>query len=128
MWNRRFCCLRGGQTLANLGDVFYLVAFLSSIYAATASVVETALVPVVILSAQSLGAVTAPFVFQRLTLPQMLVFSQGAKTLLLAVAATVVSAVSEADRGSVLALYCLGAAIAFMDGWANPARNALVPR
>ncbi|KQL44849.1 arabinose ABC transporter permease [Brevibacillus choshinensis] len=128
MWNRRFICLWGGQTLANLGDVIYIVAFISAIYSVTASVMYTALVPVVILTAQSLGGLTAPLLFQRLTLPQMLVLSQSVKTILLATAAVVVPMAPEAGKVIVWVLFALGWAIAFMDGWANPARNALVPR
>ncbi|QRG68517.1 MFS transporter [Brevibacillus choshinensis] len=124
MWNRRFICLWGGQTLANLGDVFYIVAFISAIYAVTGSVMYTSLIPVVIMTAQSLGGLTAPLLFQRMSLPQMLVLSQGVKTVLLAVAALVVPIAGE----FVWMLLVLGAAIAFMDGWANPARNALVPQ
>lgn len=128
MWNRRFICLWGGQTLANLGDVFYIVAFISAIYAVTASVMYTALIPVVILTAQSLGGLTAPLLFQRMTLPRMLVLSQGVKTALLAVAALVVPMAPEAGNWIVWGLFGLGAAIAFLDGWANPARNSLVPQ
>ncbi|MDF2681033.1 MAG: arabinose transporter permease [Brevibacillus sp.] len=128
MWNRRFICLWGGQTLANLGDVFYIVAFISAIYSATASVMYTALVPVVILTAQSLGGLTAPLLFQKMTLPQMLVRSQAVKTILLAAAAFAVPMATEAGKEMVWVLFSLGWAIAFMDGWANPARNALVPQ
>lgn len=121
-------CLWAGQTLANLGDVFYIVAFISVIYAATHSAVYTAFVPVVIVSAQSLAGLTAPLVFRRFSLPSMLVVSQGIKTLLLAVAAFVAPVVSAGGKELLFLLFGLGAAIAFMDGWANPARNALVPR
>lgn len=128
MWNKRFICLWGGQTLANLGDVFYIVAFISAIYAVTASAMYTALVPVVILTAQSVGGLLAPLLFRRLSVPRMLVFSQGVKTVLLAVAATALPVASSAGERAVPVLLGLGAAIAFMDGWANPARNALVPQ
>lgn len=101
MWNKRFICLWGGQTLANLGDVFYIVAFISAIYAVTASAMYTALVPVVILTAQSVGGLLAPLLFRRLSVPRMLVFSQGVKTVLLAVAATALPVASSAGERAV---------------------------
>lgn len=126
MWHRRFVCLWAGQTLANLGDVFYIVAFISVIYAASGSVMYTAFVPVVILSAQSVSGLTAPLFFRRWTLSRMLVLSQALKTALLAAAAVCVD--RETGTQWLWLLYSLGAMIAFMDGWANPARNALVPQ
>ncbi|AWX54565.1 MFS transporter [Brevibacillus brevis] len=124
MWQRRFICLWAGQTLANLGDVFYIVAFISVIYAATGSVMYTAFIPVVIVASQSVSSLLAPLVFQRLSLTGMLVLSQGLKTILLATASLAVSS----GVGEIWLLFGLGAAIAFMDGWANPARNAMVPQ
>lgn len=128
MWNRRFIFLWAGQTLANLGDVFYIVAFISAIYAATGSVMYTALIPVVIVSSQSLSSLVAPLVFYRLSLQGMLILSQGIKTLLLMIAALVVPVVAGEGERLLVLLFGLGAMIAFMDGWANPARNALVPQ
>ncbi|UED70056.1 MFS transporter [Brevibacillus sp. HD3.3A] len=128
MWHRRFLFLWAGQTLANLGDVFYIVAFISVIYAISGSVMYTAFVPVVILSAQSVSGLTAPLLFRRLSLPSMLVLSQALKTCLLAAAAVLVDRTAGTNGQAIWLLFGLGGLIAFMDGWANPARNALVPQ
>ncbi|MGF9905572.1 MFS transporter [Brevibacillus porteri] len=128
MWHRRFICLWAGQTLANLGDVFYIVAFISVIYAATGSVMYTAFIPVVIVASQSVSSLLAPLVFQRLSLTGMLVLSQGLKTILLAAASFAVSSGVGEQEEWIWLLLGLGSTIAFMDGWANPARNAMVPQ
>lgn len=128
MWNRRFICLWAGQTLANLGDVFYIVAFISVVYRVTGSVLFTAFVPVVNVTAMTVSGLTAPLLFQRLSLPKMLVLSQGLKTILLGAASVVVGVGVGDQREMVWLLFGLAALIAFMDGWANPARNALVPQ
>ncbi|MFF0829365.1 MFS transporter [Brevibacillus sp. NPDC003359] len=128
MWHRRFICLWAGQTLANLGDVFYIVSFISVMYAATGSVMYTAFIPVVIVASQSVSSLLAPLVFQRLSLTGMLVLSQGLKTILLAIASFAVGSGVGEQRDWIWLLFGLGSAIAFMDGWANPARNAMVPR
>ncbi|MED1725473.1 MFS transporter [Brevibacillus parabrevis] len=128
MWHRRFLFLWAGQTLANLGDIFYIVAFISVVYAVSGSVMYTAFVPVVILSAQSVSGLTAPLLFRRLSLPSMLVLSQALKTCLLAAAAVLVDRTAGTNGQAIWLLLGLGGLIAFMDGWANPARNALVPQ
>ncbi|NRR05580.1 MFS transporter [Brevibacillus sp. RS1.1] len=128
MWHRRFICLWAGQTLANLGDVFYIVAFISVMYAATGSVMYTAFIPVVIVASQSVSSLLAPLVFQRLSLTVMLVLSQGLKTILLALASLAVSSGVGEQGEWIWLLFGLGSTIAFMDGWANPARNAMVPQ
>jgi MFS family permease len=127
MLNKRFCFLWMGQSLANLGDVFYVVAVISAVYAATDSAVFTAMVPVLFVAAQAVSGFLAPLVFQRMPLLAVLIMSQGAKTLLLFLAAWLVAG-SGAHAQAVLSVLVLVFAIAFLDGWAAPARNALVPR
>lgn len=107
--------------MANLGDVFYIVAIISIVFTATDSIFFTSLVPVVNVSMRSLGSLTAPLLFQRYSLQRLLLVSQTLKTGLLVIAAT-------SATGRELLLFTLIAAIAFLDGWATPARNALVPR
>ncbi|CAM3602432.1 MFS transporter [Brevibacillus invocatus] len=121
MWNQRFLFLWAGQSLANLGDVFYIVAIISIIFTATDSIFFTSLVPVVNVSMRSLGSLTAPLLFQRFSLQRLLLISQTLKTGLL-----VIVAIAAIERE--LLLFILIAAIAYLDGWATPARNALVPR
>ncbi|TGV24944.1 MFS transporter, partial [Mesorhizobium sp. M00.F.Ca.ET.186.01.1.1] len=117
MWHRRFLFLWAGQTLANLGDIFYIVAFISVVYAVSGSVMYTAFVPVVILSAQSVSGLTAPLLFRRLSLPSMLVLSQALKTCLLAAAAVLVDRTAGTNGQAIWLLLGLGGLIAFMDGW-----------
>lgn len=121
MWNQRFLFLWAGQSLANLGDVFYIVAIISIIFTATDSIFFTSLVPVVNVSMRSLGSLTAPLLFQRFSLQRLLLISQTLKTGLL-----VIVAIAAIEREWLL--FILIAAIAYLDGWATPARNALVPR
>lgn len=121
MWNKRFLFLWAGQSLANLGDVFYIVAVITVIYTATDSIFITSMVPVVNVAMRSAGSLTAPLLFRRFSLQRILFASQAVKTALLVIAA----AVTEEGR---LLLFVLIALIAYLDGWATPARNALVPR
>lgn len=121
MWNKRFLFLWAGQSLANLGDVFYIVAVITVIYTATDSIFFTSMVPVVNVTMRSAGSLTAPLLFRRFSLQRILFASQAVKTALLVIAA------AAAEEGRLL-IFVLIALIAYLDGWATPARNALVPR
>ena len=121
MWNKRFLFLWAGQSLANLGDVFYIVAVITVVYTATDSIFFTSMVPVVNVAMRSAGSLTAPLLFRRFSLQRILFASQAVKTALLVIAA------AAAEEGRLL-LFVLIALIAYLDGWATPARNALVPR
>jgi len=121
MWNKRFLFLWAGQSLANLGDVFYIVGIISIIYTATDSIFFTSMVPVVNVTMRSVGSLTAPLLFRRFSLQRLLLVSQSAKTVLLAVTVAIA-----AERE--ILLFLLIASIAYLDGWATPARNSLVPR
>lgn len=117
---RSFRLLWIGQTLANLGDVLYVVAIISAVYAATGSAMMMALVPFVNTFARFWGGLTAPLLIDRFSLKGILVGSQLVKTL----------SVAGLWLGyeQLPLLFPLIAVIAFLDGWATPCRNALLPR
>lgn len=78
MLNKRFCFLWMGQSLANLGDVFYVVAVISAVYAATDSAVFTAMVPVLFVAAQAVSGFLAPLVFQLQAIVKQTLLQQAA--------------------------------------------------
>lgn len=117
---RSFRLLWIGQTLANLGDVLYVVAIISAVYAATGSAMMMALVPFVNTFARFWGGLSAPLLIDRFSLKGILVCSQLGKTLLF------IGLWIGYEHLSVL--FPLIAVLAFLDGWATPCRNALLPR
>lgn len=131
MFTKRYWLLFSGQSLANLGDVFYVVAVVSAVYVSTQSALYTGAVPILFVAAQTLSGLLAPLLFRRVTLAGALLASQGLKTILLGLLALFLSYASAADQqlgtGKLLLVFGFVFANAFLDGWASPARNAMVP-
>ncbi|MFT8317712.1 MAG: MFS transporter [Sporolactobacillus sp.] len=119
-----FRCLWLGQSLANSGDVFYVVGLMTIIYGRTGSAVYMAMVPFCTTVSRFLSGLMAPLIFDRFGLKRALTDAQGAKTLLL-LALSVLSAFNVPYLILVLLLLITG--ISFLDGWAAPARGAFVP-
>ncbi|USG64738.1 MFS transporter [Brevibacillus ruminantium] len=131
MFKKSFWLLFLGQSLANTGDVFYIVAVISAVYHSTGSSFYTGAVPIMFVIAQTVSGLLAPFLFQRVSLTRALLLSQAGKTILLGLLAIFLAfaggenqLLSGQDLSLVLGFVFV---TAFLDGWALPARNALVP-
>ncbi|MFB0831913.1 MFS transporter [Brevibacillus laterosporus] len=113
-----------GQMLANAGDVFYIISLLTLVFEKTHSAVYTGFVPLTIILAQTVSGFLAPLMQRRISLSTLLFLSQFAKTILLGLLVFVT------QWSALPLLFSLGLAsfISFLDGWATPARNALLPR
>lgn len=126
MENKQVRFLWAGQTLANIGDIFYLVALISILYRVTNSALFTSLVPLVFVSAQLISGVLAPLLFDRLHLHFILVISQSFKTILLI--SMVLFYGQWTTPASVYLAFFFVFFIALSDGIATPTRNAILPR
>jgi len=113
-----------GQMSANLGDILYVVCLIKLIFDATGSVTYMSLVPFFTTISALISGLLAPLVINKYKLKSILFFSQSGKTLFLLVLciSTVVN-----ENGLLFWIYLLICLISFLDGWASPARNALVP-
>ncbi len=117
----QFRFLLFGQSAANLGDVLYVVALISILYEQTASIFITSMVPLVVVTAQTISGVIAPLMLEKYRLPVILRATQIAKTAVLLLLSLYY------HEFSLVVVFLFAGAIAFLDGWANPARNALTP-
>ena len=124
--NKSFTVLVAGQSLANAGDVFYIVALITSVYAVTNSLFYVSLVPVINMLGGFVGGLLAPLLIDRYPLKKILFHSQLVKTCLLLVLTLYVSLLFSKD--SIEAVYILIFFIMFLDGFANPASSALIPQ
>lgn len=115
-----------GQTMANLGDILYIVAIISLLYQATESALFTSMVPLLFVGAQLVSGILAPLLFDRYELKPILVVSQTLKTTLL----LLITAYFRWFTGDawVSLAFVFVFAIALLDGVATPARNAWLPR
>ncbi|RLQ97367.1 MFS transporter [Falsibacillus albus] len=123
MKSKAFRYLWLGQAFANAGDVLYVVALIAEIYDESHSPLYMALVPFIVTFSRFLSSIIAPLLLDRYALKALLFHSQVLKTgllLLLFFTMTV-------QIGAIWPLLVLAAMIAFLDGWAQPAQNAMVP-
>lgn len=126
MKTKSFRFLWFGQMLANAGDVFYIVGMIASIYSMTGSSLVVAVFPFTSLMAQFISGFIAPLLIDKYPLKKLLVYSQLGKTILLFVLGVYYYLeVSSMQMGVVFVLVFV---ISFLDGWAAPARNAMLPR
>ncbi|MED4046213.1 MFS transporter [Priestia aryabhattai] len=115
-----------GQSIANCGDVFYIVAIIATIYATTGSVTYMAMFPFVNTLARFLSGMIAPLLLDRFNLKVLLVYSQFGKTIILALLAIFSFFTITASMVFVVLIFVI--LISFLDGWASPARDTLIPQ
>ncbi|MDD9791706.1 MFS transporter [Priestia megaterium] len=115
-----------GQSLANCGDVFYIVGLITTIYVATGSATYMALVPFFITTSRFISGVIAPLIIDRTRLKLMLAYSQLGKTVIILLLAGFSRIFLSSDTIFLIFLFVI--VISFLDGWANPASNALLPK
>ncbi|MFJ7933852.1 MFS transporter [Sporosarcina sp. NPDC096371] len=125
MKSQSFRFLWIGQSLANLGDIFYIVGIISMLYGITESPFMLALVPFLNMIGRFTSGMISPLLLNRYPLKTLLVFSQVCKTILLGLLSLIL-VVQLAPNILILLIFIF--MIAFLDGWALPASNAMLPR
>lgn len=111
------------QVLANLGDVFYIVGLVTILYREGNSAFLLALLPFLNTMGRMISSSLAPFVFNRFRLLYVLTRSQFVKTILLSLLAIGIFL-----SLPIVCIFIFIFIIAFLDGVAQPASAALIPR
>ena len=122
--NRNFSLLLLGQSLANIGDVLYIVSVISTIFALTGSAIAASFVPFTIASSMFISSLLTPLLVEKLNLKWLLAGSQIAKTILLLILGFLLIGLTAANYYFI---FLIIAWIAFFDGCANPIRQTLTP-
>lgn len=122
--NRNFILLLTGQSLANIGDVLYIVSIIYLIFELTGSATVAALVPFVITSSMFVSNTLTPLLMQRFDLKWLLAGSQMGKTGLLIALALFLPQLTAAN---FIVLFLVISLVALLDGCANPVTQALIP-
>ncbi len=125
MKSQSFRFLWMGQSLANLGDIFYIVGLISILYGITESPFTLALVPFISMFGRFISGMISPLLLNRYPLKTLLVYSQVCKTILLGVLSLILVVQL---MPNILILLGFVFVIAFLDGWAAPASQAMLPR
>lgn len=114
-----------GQSLANFGDVFYIVGLITILYSVSESVFYLALLPFINTFGRFISGFISPVLFNKYQLKTLLVGSQIGKTIFLLCLVLWVSLSPHMSISIILVFIML---IAFLDGWAMPATRAMLPR
>ncbi|MBW9234576.1 hypothetical protein JQK62_20410, partial [Leptospira santarosai] len=117
---RSFYFLWVSQMMANGGDVLYIVGLIQLVYVTSGSVLTLTLIPLTITFSRLVGSLLTPLLLHRFPLRQILLFSMFGKI-------SVLSGVYLSKDESILWILILVSVIAFLDGWATPIRQAMLP-
>ncbi|PIC57998.1 MFS transporter [Sporosarcina sp. P12(2017)] len=122
--NRNFNLLLTGQSLANIGDVLYIVCIIYFIFELTGSATAADFVPFTITSAMFISNALTPLLIQRFNLKWLLAGSQIGKTILL-VALTFF--LQQLSLSNFYWLFLIIFLVALLDGCTNPVTQSLIP-
>lgn len=122
--NRNFSLLLLGQSLANIGDVLYIVSVISTIFVLTGSAIAASFVPFTIASSMFISSLLTPLLVEKLNLKWLLAGSQIAKTILLFILGFMLIGLTATNYYFI---FLIIGWIAFFDGCANPIRQTLTP-
>jgi len=122
--NRNFSILLFGQSLANIGDVLYIVSVISTIFMLTGSATASAFVPFTITTSMFISSLFTPLLVGKMNLKWLLTGSQIGKTILLVLLGSMLLDITSSTY--VLLFFMIGL-IAFLDGCANPISQTLIP-
>ncbi|MET3211100.1 UNVERIFIED_CONTAM: MFS family permease [Paenibacillus sp. PvR008] len=126
MNRRSFYYLWGSQTISNVADIIYMLSVVVLVFSSSNSLMTTILIPLFRLSAQVLSGLVAPVVLSRFRLTRVLLFSQFGQFVIFTLLLLYLWITPE--QRSFLFIFVMVFGMSFLDGWTNPARNALVPR
>lgn len=122
--NKNFSLLLLGQSLANIGDVLYMVSVIRTIFVLTGSATASSFVPFMITSSMFLSSLLTPLLIGRVNLKWLMAGSQIGKTILLFILGFMLIGITASNYYLIFLIIGL---IAFLDGSANPIRQTLIP-
>jgi len=117
---RSFYFLWVSQMIANTGDVLYIVGLIHLVYLSSESVLTLTLIPLTITFSRLLGSFLTPLLLHRFPLRRILLSSMFGKVVVL-------SAVFFMKEEAMVWILLLVSTNAFLDGWAAPIRQAMLP-
>lgn len=122
--NKNFSLLLLGQSLANIGDVLYMVSIISTIFELTGSATASSFVPFTITSSMFISSLLTPLLVGKVNLKWLMAGSQIGKTILLFILGFMLVGVTTSNYYLIFLIIGL---IALLDGCANPIRQTLIP-
>ncbi len=122
--NKNFTLLLLGQSLANIGDVLYMVSVISTIFVLTGSATASSFVPFTITSSMFISSLLTPLLIGKVNLKWLMAGTQMGKTILLTIMGFMLIGITASNYYLIFLIIGL---IALLDGCANPIRQTLIP-
>lgn len=122
--NKNFTLLLTGHSIANIGDVLYMVSIISTIFILTGSATLASFVPFTITTAMFISNLLTPLLVGRVNLKWILAGSQIGKTLFIMILGRILIVITEAN---FYLIFIIIGIIALLDGCSNPIRQTLIP-
>lgn len=123
--NRAFKKLVIGQMFANIGDIIYTIAVVSSVFTLTNSALAASLAPVIMTVGTVFSGLLTPVLINYATLTDILRKTQLFKTFILIGLAVYLNL--KVNNENLFFLYTFIFSISFLDGCAEPISRALIP-
>ena len=123
--NKNFSLLLAGQSLANIGDVLYMVGIISMIFGLTGSATAASFVPFTITTSMFVSNLLTPLLIEKVNLKWLLVGSQLGKTILIIVLGLFLIGISGSNYYWI---FLIISGIALLDGCANPIMHSMIPQ
>ncbi|MFC3746488.1 MFS transporter [Paenibacillus sp. GCM10012306] len=113
------------QALSTLGDIWYILALVVTLYHLSGSATITALYPLLRVAGMTVGSVVAPLIMRKLRLNRLLTSSLGGQTLGLGLL-TLYMLLMGNDSPNIAVLVGMVFGISILEGVAGPVRSSLV--
>ncbi|MEI3613178.1 MFS transporter [Pseudogracilibacillus sp. SO30301A] len=123
--NKNFSLLLTGQSLANIGDVLYMVGIISAIFGLTGSATVVSFVPFTITTSMFVSNLLTPLLIERVNLKWLLAGSQLGKTILIVVLGLLLTGLSGTNY---YLIFLIISGVALLDGCANPIMHSMIPQ
>lgn len=123
--NKNFSLLLTGQSLANIGDVLYMVGIISAIFGLTGSATAASFVPFTITTSMFISNLLTPLLMSKVNLKWLLAGSQLGKTILIGGLGLLLMIISDTNYYLVFVVI---SGIALLDGCANPIMRSMIPQ
>ncbi len=125
MIKKSFYMLWGTQTLSNIADIVYQLSLITLVFTTSGSLVTTIFIPLLRLLSKTVSGLVAPIVMARYPLTRILLGSQLGQFVMFT---GLIGYLWWAPSPSFSFVFLIVFVISFLDGWTDPARNALIPR
>lgn len=123
--NKNFSLLLSGQSLANIGDVLYMVGIISAIFSLTGSATAASFVPFTITTSMFVSNLLTPLFIGKIKLKWLLAGSQFGKTILIVILGLFLTGLSETNYYLV---FLIISCVALLDGCSNPIMHSMIPQ